>query len=64
MFKESKQILLRGSRLRNTRWVVAVVLYTGHETTQLMNFKAASFKRYTFTLCSVAFLYNVLYYLT
>ena len=26
------QLLLRGSRLRNTKWIVGVVLYTGVET--------------------------------
>ena len=31
------QILLRGSTLRNTEWVIGVVVYTGHETKIMKN---------------------------
>ena len=31
------QILLRGAKLKNTRWSVGVVLYTGHESKLMLN---------------------------
>ena len=34
---ENKQILLRGCILRNTHWVIGVVVYTGLETKLMMN---------------------------
>ncbi|XP_002961083.2 phospholipid-transporting ATPase 3 [Selaginella moellendorffii] len=41
------QILLRGCSLRNTEWVVGVVLFTGHETKVMMNAMAVPSKRST-----------------
>ncbi|KAJ3362321.1 hypothetical protein HDU91_003466 [Kappamyces sp. JEL0680] len=32
-----QQLLLRGAQLRNTRWVYAVVVFTGHESKLMMN---------------------------
>ena len=32
-----EQLLQRGARLRNTAWVVGIVVYTGHETKLLKN---------------------------
>jgi phospholipid-transporting ATPase len=32
-----EQILLRGSSLKNTDWVVGIVIYTGHETKIMLN---------------------------
>ena len=29
---DANQILLRGSQLRNTKWIFGLVIYTGHET--------------------------------
>lgn len=34
---EPDQILLRGSSLRNTEWVIGVCVFTGHETKIMMN---------------------------
>ena len=34
---EPKQLLLRGSVLRNTEWLYAVVVFSGHETKLMMN---------------------------
>ena len=31
------QILLRGSCLRNTEWIIGVCIYTGHETKIMKN---------------------------
>lgn len=39
------QILLRGSQLRNTRWIYGVVLYTGHETKLMKNSTSPPLKR-------------------
>lgn len=40
------QVLLRGSRLKNTEWVVGCVVYTGHESKLVMNSTETRFKRY------------------
>ena len=42
---ENKQIILRGSSLRNTKWAIGVVIYTGHESKIMMNSSAARTKR-------------------
>lgn len=39
------QLLLRGAQLRNTRWVYAIVIFTGHETKLMRNATAAPIKR-------------------
>ena len=31
------QILLRGSCLRNTEWIIGICIYTGHETKIMKN---------------------------
>jgi magnesium-transporting ATPase (P-type) len=39
------QLLLRGSSLRNTEYVVGVVVYAGHDTKMMMNSTQAPSKR-------------------
>ncbi|KAI3388018.1 hypothetical protein SNEBB_010321 [Seison nebaliae] len=39
------QILLRGSQLKNTSWIYAIVLYTGHESKLMMNSRRVPSKR-------------------
>lgn len=39
------QMLLRGAKLKNTKWIVGVVIYTGHDAKLLMNSKTAPLKR-------------------
>ncbi|KAJ2163162.1 aminophospholipid translocase [Coemansia sp. RSA 552] len=39
------QVLLRGAILRNTSWIYAVVVFTGHETKLMRNATAAPIKR-------------------
>ncbi|KAI6215006.1 Phospholipid-transporting ATPase [Aphelenchoides besseyi] len=39
------QLLLRGARLKNTRWIIGAVIYTGHDAKLLMNSKTAPLKR-------------------
>ncbi|CAI5468735.1 unnamed protein product [Closterium sp. Yama58-4] len=41
------QVLLRDSKLRNTAWVVGVVIFTGHDSKVMMNATAAPSKRST-----------------
>jgi phospholipid-transporting ATPase len=40
-----QQLLLRGAQLRNTRWVYAIAVFTGHETKLMMNSSATPNKR-------------------
>uniref|UniRef100_A0A914E1L8 Phospholipid-transporting ATPase n=1 Tax=Acrobeloides nanus TaxID=290746 RepID=A0A914E1L8_9BILA len=42
---DNEKILLRGCRLRNTRWCYGVVLFAGKETKLMMNSGKATFKR-------------------
>jgi magnesium-transporting ATPase (P-type) len=44
IFLDSSSLLLRGSSLRNTKWILAVVVYTGKETKIIMNSRGAPFK--------------------
>jgi phospholipid-transporting ATPase len=39
------QLLLRGARLKNTKWIIGVAVYTGHDAKLLMNSKVAPLKR-------------------
>ena len=39
------QLLLRGSLLRNTKWVYGLVVYTGHESKLMKNSTSAPLKR-------------------
>ncbi len=41
----SDHLLLRGSSLRNTEWVIGFVVYAGHQTKIMMNSTGARFKK-------------------
>jgi phospholipid-transporting ATPase len=41
----SKQFLLRGARLKNTKWVVGIVSYTGNDTKIMMNADKSKYKQ-------------------
>lgn len=45
---DSKQLLLRGSNLKNTHFIIGAVVYTGHDTKIMMNQKTTPFKRSQF----------------
>ncbi|KAJ2370861.1 aminophospholipid translocase [Coemansia sp. RSA 2610] len=45
MALDPTQVLLRGAILRNTDWIYAVVVFTGHETKLMRNATAAPIKR-------------------
>lgn len=40
-----EQLLLRGCVLRNTKWIIGIVAFTGRETKLMLNNKATIFKR-------------------
>uniref|UniRef100_A0A8C1NYP4 Phospholipid-transporting ATPase n=1 Tax=Cyprinus carpio TaxID=7962 RepID=A0A8C1NYP4_CYPCA len=40
-----KYVLLRGAQLRNTQWVVGIVVYTGHDSKLMQNSTKAPLKR-------------------
>ncbi|XP_073469514.1 phospholipid-transporting ATPase IB isoform X2 [Aquarana catesbeiana] len=40
-----EQILLRGAQIRNTQWVVGIVVYTGHDSKLMQNSTKAPLKR-------------------
>ena len=35
----AKQLLLKGAVLKNTKWIIGIVCYTGHKTKLLLNSK-------------------------
>uniref|UniRef100_A0A915D5Y4 Phospholipid-transporting ATPase n=1 Tax=Ditylenchus dipsaci TaxID=166011 RepID=A0A915D5Y4_9BILA len=39
------QLLLRGAKLKNTKWIYGAVVYTGHDARLLMNSRTAPLKR-------------------
>ena len=39
-----ENFILRGSRLKNTEWCIAMVIYTGHDTKIMMNSQNAQLK--------------------
>uniref|UniRef100_A0AAY4ALB2 Phospholipid-transporting ATPase n=1 Tax=Denticeps clupeoides TaxID=299321 RepID=A0AAY4ALB2_9TELE len=41
----SYQVLLRGAQLRNTQWVVGIIVYTGHDSKLMQNSTKAPLKR-------------------
>ncbi|CAK9438939.1 uncharacterized protein LODBEIA_P31630 [Lodderomyces beijingensis] len=40
-----EQLLLRGATLRNTQWIIGIVIFTGHETKLMRNATATPIKR-------------------
>ncbi|CAH1972047.1 unnamed protein product [Acanthoscelides obtectus] len=59
------QLLLRGTKLRNTAWIFGVVVYTGHETKLFLNFtkvpyKQSSVDKITNTLMVIMFVLFIL----
>jgi len=45
LFLNNKQLLLRGSTLSNTKWVIGLVVYSGHDTKVMKNGGEPKFKR-------------------
>jgi phospholipid-transporting ATPase len=41
---DAKQMLLKGANLRNTKWVIGIVVYTGHNTKLILNSKPPKVK--------------------
>jgi magnesium-transporting ATPase (P-type) len=39
-----ENLLLRGSSLRNTEWIIGVIVYSGHQTKIMMNSANSRFK--------------------
>ena len=40
-----ENLLLRGSSLRNTEWMIGFVVYSGHQTKVMMNSTNSKFKK-------------------
>lgn len=72
-----ENLILRGCKLKNTEWILGIVIYTGHETKIMKNsqnarFKMSSIERGTnrqiiylvlvqLVLCAFACTYNVVW---
>ncbi len=41
---EPKQLLLKGTKLRNTEWILGIIIYTGHNTKLMQNSKKPKIK--------------------
>ena len=41
---EQRQMLLKGTKLRNTEWIVGIIIYTGHNTKLMQNAKKPKIK--------------------
>ena len=41
---EQRQMLLKGTKLRNTEWIVGIIVYTGHNTKLMQNAKKPKIK--------------------
>ncbi|KAJ1659306.1 aminophospholipid translocase [Dispira simplex] len=57
------QVLLRGAVLRNTNWIYAVIIFTGHETKLMRNASAAPIKQTSverMTNIQILFLFGIL----
>ncbi|KAJ1930063.1 aminophospholipid translocase [Tieghemiomyces parasiticus] len=63
MSLDPTQVLLRGAVLRNTNWIYAVVVFTGHETKLMRNATATPIKRTSvekMTNIQILFLFGIL----
>jgi len=56
---DNRQLLLRGSNLANTKWLLGLVIYTGRETKLMLNqgspnlrFKQSKIERLINTICT------------
>lgn len=47
------QVLLRGAQLRNTQWVVGIVVYTGHDSKLMQVNQISQLLRTTKSICSL-----------
>ena len=41
---EQRQLLLKGTKLRNTKWIMGIIIYTGHNTKLMQNAKKPKIK--------------------
>ena len=41
---EPRQLLLKGTKLRNTQWILGIIIYTGHNTKLMLNAKKSKIK--------------------
>ncbi|EFA77251.1 hypothetical protein PPL_12462 [Heterostelium album PN500] len=48
-----EQLLVRGTQLKNTKWIYGVVVYTGHETKYMLNTMATPSKKNLYICCIV-----------
>ena len=41
---DQRQLLLKGTKLRNTKWIIGIIIYTGHNTKLMQNAKKPKIK--------------------
>jgi magnesium-transporting ATPase (P-type) len=57
----SKQLLLRGAFLRNTEWIIGMVVYTGLDTKIMRNAEASKIKQSDVEKKMNGYILNILY---
>ena len=59
MINGDKQLMYRGTRLKNTKWIFGLVIYTGRNSKIIMNSKSSSSKMSRFCFCIYNFYFTL-----
>eukprot|EP00731_Ephydatia_muelleri_P016102 Em0009g526a len=60
---DNEKIVLRGCRLRNTKWMYGVVIYAGHDTKLMQNSGRTKFKRTHLDITVNKLVFSIFFYL-